>query len=90
VRPRAVSWYAARAMRVWILLAAVSVAACTRPCPVVVPQVGADGGAAPCVTSADCMRPSATLLCGTTEDKFRDCIDCVDRACVRYVPEACP
>lgn len=77
-------------MRALLLLLALGAAACTRPCPVEVPQVAADGGAAACVTSADCMRPSATLLCGTNEDRLRDCVDCVANRCVRFVPEACP
>lgn len=76
-------------MRLLLLLVASLAAAC-RPCPVEVPQVGPDGGAAPCVTSADCLRPSATLLCATTEDRLRDCVDCVGRRCVRFIPEACP
>lgn len=90
MRGRAISCYATTAMRVWILFATVALAGCARPCPVEVPQVGADGGVAACVTSADCLRPTATLICGMTEDRLRDCIDCVERQCVRFVPEACP
>jgi hypothetical protein len=79
------------AMRVLLLLSCFGLAAaCHRPCPVEVPQTSADGGAATCVTSADCLRPPSTLVCASTEDHLRDCIDCVDRRCVRYVPEACP
>jgi hypothetical protein len=77
-------------MRALLVLLALGAAACNRPGPVEVPQLTPDGGAAVCVTSSDCMRPSATLLCGSTEDRLRDCVDCVDRRCVRFVPEACP
>lgn len=76
--------------RLLSLLALVAVTACNRPCPVEVPQTTPDGGATACVTSSDCMRPSATLLCASTEDHLRGCVDCVERRCVEYVPEACP
>jgi hypothetical protein len=77
-------------MRVLLVLPCLLLVAACRPCPVEVPQSGPDGGVAACVTSADCMRPSSTLLCGSNEDRLRDCVDCVNRQCIRFVPEACP
>lgn len=65
-------------------------AACNRPCPREVPQLGPDGGVAACVRPNDCLRLSATLLCGTTEDRLRGCVDCVAQQCIEFVPEACP
>lgn len=59
---------------------------CVRPQPV----AGADGGAAPCVQATDCPRPSDVLVCGDTEDQQRDCVACVNHACVRSFAEACP
>jgi hypothetical protein len=72
------------------LLALHVLVACARPCPVERPQASSDGGVAACVTSSDCMRPPATLLCASTEDRLRGCVDCVKSRCVEYVPEACP
>jgi hypothetical protein len=73
-----------------VLLGLSAVSACQRPCPVMTPQVGQDGGVSPCVTSTDCRRPPSTLVCASTEDRLRGCVDCVERRCVEYVPEACP
>jgi hypothetical protein len=91
VRPGGVSCYAKRpSMRALLLVPCFLVGSACRPCPVEVPQLGPDGGVAACVTSADCMRPPSTLLCGSTEDRLRDCVDCIGRRCIRFVPEACP
>lgn len=91
MRARRVSCYAPGSMRLLLALFALGAsAACHWPCPVEVSQAGPDGGAATCVTSSDCLRPSATLLCASTEDHLRGCVDCVDSRCVEYVPEVCP
>lgn len=63
---------------------------CGRVCARSEALAGADGGAAACVQATDCPRASDVLACGDTEDQRRDCVACVDHACVRYVAETCP
>lgn len=63
---------------------------CGRVCARPEALSGTDGGAAACVQGIDCRRGSDLLVCGDTEDQRRDCVACVDNACVRYVAEACP
>lgn len=62
---------------------------CNRFCPREEALTGLDGGSLPCVQNTDCPRPSSVLVCGQNEDQLRDCIDCTDNRCVRYVPELC-
>ncbi len=63
---------------------------CNRPCVREEPLTGLDGGAASCVQSQDCPRPSSVLVCTSEEDRAFDCVGCTAGRCVRYRPEACP
>lgn len=76
-------------MRVILSALVLSFAACTRECPRADTLVGLDGGIAVCVSSTDCPRGSI-LVCGSVEDHLRDCVECVNTQCIRYVPQVCP
>lgn len=75
-----------RVTRLMVLL----LCSCGRLCPTLVPLTGLDGGTVSCVQSTDCPREANVYVCTNTEDALRDCVECVQTACVRHRPVTCP
>jgi hypothetical protein len=72
-----------------LLLLLLSVPGCSRLCSREEPLAGLDGGAVTCVLATDCPRPANVLVCGSPEDRLRDCVDCTANRCARHRPEVC-
>ena len=75
-------------MRFGVVLAFV-LCACGAMCPKGVQLTAVDGGVLHCVQATDCPRLSNVLVCGSYDDRLRDCVACESTLCLRYQAAAC-
>lgn len=79
------AWLAATALMLALACNQVNVCRWTRS-----PVVDEGGAAVQCLSSDDCPREGNALVCHTTVEPDRTCVECVQGACERVVAEPCP